>query len=337
MSPASTIDGHNATRSSNQCHVMNKATQEIILDGAKRGVDRIRTRASFSLHKQAASLLKNENPCVAVLTGFPIRTENGNVVFENDGPLGAAMIAAALSAIGWKACLVTDKIAEPIFVELLKAMPRGTEHPVEMLYLGNGGKSVGEVKRCLKKINVNQLISIERPGAAQDHEYYNMKGEVISSVIVSADSLVTNVPWVTAAYADGGNEIGMGNIGVSHIAKHIENGRQIASRTKVKYLTLCGVSNWGAYGLLSYLCVGRSDLRSTIFNYLNVGFDKKLFAAAKRGGAVDGVTRRQTRTVDNMPLEQHHRKIESFRQLADRFVGSSALIRASQTVRHQSI
>ena len=49
---------------------------------------------------------------VILLTGFPVRLEDGTYVGETDGPLGIADIAAALTALGVSVLVITD---EPAF------------------------------------------------------------------------------------------------------------------------------------------------------------------------------------------------------------------------------
>ena len=300
---------------------MHEKAANIILHGADRGIDHIRTPASFSLHRQASDLLKKRDVNkIAILTGFPIKMPDGRVVFENDGPLGAGMLAAAFSALGWPVTLITDEGAKLIFEEMIAVIDKTTgTKTTSLLLMKKKNLTAERIKKKLVQQGITQLIAIERPGAARDNDYYNMRAEAISSHIVKADTLVTDVPWTTAAYADGGNEIGMGKVGLRSIAKTIEDGYKIASRTKVDFLTLCAVSNWGAYGLIAYLAVGAPKWRPVLLQYLDASFDRKLFNAAKRGGAVDGITKKKTQSVDNLPLATHHQKIEDFRRLIDHY------------------
>src|SRR5262249_23232795 len=58
-----------------------------------------------------------------------------------------------------------------------------------------------------------------------------------------------HVPIVTIGMGDGGNEIGMGKIPWHIVRRNIPNGGLVACRVPTDYLIVCGVSNWGAYGL----------------------------------------------------------------------------------------
>src|SRR5258707_3766177 len=56
-------------------------------------------------------------------------------------------------------------------------------------------------------------------------------------------------PFPTTGIGDGGNEIGMGKIPWDVIRRNIPNGGLVACRVPTDHLIVCGVSNWGAYGL----------------------------------------------------------------------------------------
>ena len=294
--------------------------EDLILQGAARGIEKIRTPASFSLHRLAASMVSGQTPSVAVLTGFPIVLENGDIRFENDGPIGACMMAGAFAAFGWPCVVLSDCMAEAIITQAIEALPEAGRP--DSLFLdgeGAGNSRSGKALRAdLVRRGVTHVIAIERPGRARDGQYYNMRAQPIGGHIIPADFLFDDVPWQTAGFADGGNEIGMGKIGVERIARNIDRGATIVSRTKVDFLTLCGVSNWGAYGLLSALAVAEPAHKDIVYQFLSARMNRALFAACKRGGAVDGVTRRQTQTVDNVPLAVHDEKIAAFRALAER-------------------
>ncbi|NHK29607.1 DUF4392 domain-containing protein [Parvularcula flava] len=297
----------------------------LILDGANRGIGNIRTPASFSLHRLAEDLAGGGGePCIGILTGFPILLPDGAVQFENDGPIGAGMMAGAFAALGWKTVMLSDHKAGGIVENVIEVAGSSAGGGIDKILLDSNcshGTPYGrEIRTQLKKLGITHLIAIERPGKARDGEYYNMRAQQISSHIIAADALFRDCPWKTAGFADGGNEIGMGKVGIDRIAQYVDKGSTIVSRTKVDYLTLCGVSNWGGYGLVAALAVAMPERRDLLFPYLSPQMNRKLFAACKRAGAVDGVTRRQTSTVDNIPFAEHDAKIDAFRALADRLI-----------------
>jgi len=300
-----------------------EAARGLILDGANRGIGNIRTPASFSLHRLAEDLASGGGePCIGILTGFPILLSDGSVQFENDGPIGAGMMAGAFAALGWETVILSDHKAEGIVDNIIDAADTGPgDAGIGKILLDSNcshGTPYGrEIRAQLKKLGITHLIAIERPGKARDGEYYNMRAQQISSHIIAADALFRDCPWKTAGFADGGNEIGMGKVGIDRISQYVDKGSTIVSRTKVDYLTLCGVSNWGGYGLVAALAVAMPERRDLLFRSLSTQTNKKLFSACKRAGAGDGVTRRQTPTVDNIPIAEHNAKIDAFRALAD--------------------
>lgn len=292
--------------------------RQLVVRGANRGIERLVTPAGFSLHRQALDLLAPAPPrTIALLTGFPIRMPDGRVAFENDGPLGAALLAHAFVAAGWSAILVSDRGAGAVLDALRATVHASAGRAPGRVLLARSARSVRAAHDLLAARGTTDLIAIERPGAARDGNYYNMRAEPVGADIAPADRLVRDVAWRTAGYADGGNEIGMGNIGAARIAANIHHGRRIASRTRVDHLTLCGVSNWGAYGLLAFLATGLGRRRDNPFlASLDPRLDRALFAAAREAGAVDGVTRTPARSVDAIALGVHQDKLRAFRALA---------------------
>ena len=296
-----------------------EAAEPLILDGANRGIGEIRTPASFSLHRLADSLESSAAPSIAILTGFPILIGDDAVEFENDGPIGAGMLAGAFAALGWPVTMISDVKAGAIIDGVVTATGAGGAETLLLERSVTAGSAYGRaVTAKLTARGVTHLLAIERPGRARDGEYYNMRAQPIGRHIIATDDLVIGRPWQTAAFADGGNEIGMGRVGIARIAKHIDEGATIVSRTPVDFLTLCGVSNWGAYGLLAALVAADPALRKPLFPFLSVQMNGQLFEACKVAGAVDGVTRRQTNSIDNLPLSVHNAKVRAFRALAER-------------------
>ncbi|GGD08945.1 glutamate cyclase domain-containing protein [Aquisalinus flavus] len=321
--PAGAVKTRRGLTRRDRLRLFREGARGLIVDGASRGIGNIRTPASFSLHRLAEDLAGNGvEPCIGILTGFPILLPDGTVQFENDGPIGAGMLAGAFAALGWKSVIISDHMAGRIVDAIIDGAAQNSGAGIGKILLDencNHGTVYGRgIRSRLQTLGITHLIAIERPGKARDGEYYNMRAEQISSHIIAADALFRNCPWKTAGFADGGNEIGMGKVGIDRIAHYVDKGSTIVSRTKVDYLTLCGVSNWGAYGLLAGLAVALPDRRDLLFQFLSAQTNRKLFAACKDAGAVDGVTRRQTSTVDNIPLADHDAKIGAFRALADR-------------------
>src|SRR5262249_49353145 len=89
---------------------------------------------------------------------------------------------------------------------------------------------------------------------APEHDrYHTMSGRDITRHMSPAHWLFEEAPRnleiKTIGIGDGGNEIGMGKIRWEIIRRNIPRGGLIACRVPTDYLIVCGVSNWGAYGL----------------------------------------------------------------------------------------
>ena len=120
----------------------------------------------------------------------------------------------------------------------------------------------------------------------------------------------------TIGIGDGGNEIGMGKISHETIVKNIPNGDLIHCRVPTDHLIVAGVSNWGAYALAAGL-----------FVLLNRKPPPDLFdpdrelaileAMVREGPLVDGVTGRQTATVDGLTWEEYILPFNRIREILE--------------------
>lgn len=286
-----------------------RAVEKIILGSVDRGIEKARTRYTFTLHRLVNSLLASEEaPVVGVLTGFPVPQENGEIALENDGPLGAGHILAACGYLGWRTLLVSDARGRTALTAMAQVCADVTGTKISAFKslpeAGDGRRT--RFRTALNETGMSHLISIERPGRAEDDEYYNMRAEPIGDYFATSDFLFEDERWVTAAFADGGNEIGIGNIAKSRIGQNIAHGSTIASRTKVDFLTLAGVSNWAAYGCVALLAAAVPQKREALLSLLTPKFDRQLFKTLQQHGIVDGVTRALDDSVDGLPLARHH-------------------------------
>lgn len=144
-----------------------------------------------------------------------------------------------------------------------------------------------------------------------------MRGQDIGAHTAPLDELFTAGPWETIAVGDGGNEIGMGALPRTLIAAHVEHGATIACVTAAQHLIVAGVSHWGAYALIGALAVVREDWRQPLVRCLDEDLDARILETTLRDGpAVDGVSRLQAPTIDNLDLAAHHRKLRTVRALA---------------------
>jgi hypothetical protein len=155
------------------------------------------------------------------------------------------------------------------------------------------------------------MIAIERCGLSSDGRPRNMRGEDLSPYTAPLDRVFTAGPWRTIAIGDGGNEVGMGSLPDGLIAREVPFGATIACVTSVDFLVTAGVSHWGAYGLIAGLAVRDAVWRAALLECLDPAIDRQILETlVQRGPAVDGVTLRQTPTIDGLELPVHQAKLE---------------------------
>ena len=250
---------------------------------------------------------------VGLITGFFV--PRGAVAApETDGPVGTALLAAALAACGVPARIAVDTpCADAVRVAVGAA---------------GGGVAVDEVgvddrtgldrlSNAWREAGISHAIAIERCGRSADGRPRNMRGVDVSPWTAPLDDLFVGGPWVKLAVGDGGNEIGMGKLPAGLIARTVPNGAEIACVTPCDHLVVAGVSNWGAYGLLAALAVLRADCRPVIAKFLTAERDLTVTRAiVEKAGAVDGVTARGEATVDGFGPEVHGPLIDELGRIA---------------------
>jgi hypothetical protein len=277
-----------------------------------RNIDGLFAAARGGLWQAASALAIASDPSVGILTGFyvPLGTPPAA---ETDGPVGAAMLAGALTRVGVPCRLVTD---EPCRATCAAAL-YGTGVALDVVPLGG---SVDDTVALWRSLGVSHALSIERCGRSADGAPRNMRGEDISAFTTPLDELFLAGPWRRIAIGDGGNEIGMGSLPASLIGAHVAHGGTIACATPADHLIVAGVSNWGAYALIGALAVIRHDWRDTLIGCLDAGRDGAILRAMVNDGpAVDGVTRQRALTVDGMPVEVHHAKLCTIRAVVEAY------------------
>jgi hypothetical protein len=145
---------------------------------------------------------------------------------------------------------------------------------------------------------------------------HTMRGQIITDKMFPAHrafekSFQSGRP-TTIGIGDGGNEIGMGKIPWETIAKNVPNGGLVACRVPTAYNIVCGVSNWGVYGLAA-----------GVWHLRGMPFDEELFSAdrerelwekvLREAVLVDGVTGERTLTVDGLSWDDY---IQPLREIA---------------------
>jgi D-glutamate cyclase len=285
--------------------------ERLIQQDVGRNLALLFAAARGGLRGAAMALARAEAGPIGVITGFYVPLGSPPAA-ETDGPVGAALLARGFAEIGIACRLATDEPCRQACAAALAAAGVGTV-PVDSIPVA---ASPGALIDTWRESRVASAIAIERCGRSADGTPRNMRGEDISGYTAPLDELFLAGPWRRIAIGDGGNEIGMGTLPRSLIAENVAEGAAIACVTPAHHLIVAGVSNWGAYGLLGALAVLRVDWRAKLLACLDETLDRRILETTiAKGPAVDGVSRRQTPTVDNLPLAVHHEKLRQIRAL----------------------
>ena len=287
--------------------------ESLIHQEVGRNIDGVFAATRGGLWDAASALASAPRLSVGVMTGFYV-PKGMPPAAETDGPIGAALLAAAFSRVGVACRLVTD---EPCRAACTAALAGGGVSDTALDVVPLGG-SVGDTVALWRQIGVTHALSIERCGRSADGAPRNMRGEDISAFTTLLDDLFVAGPWRRIAIGDGGNEIGMGSVPAALIGAHVAHGETIACTTSADHLIAAGVSNWGAYALIGALAVLRADWRDSLLKCLDADLDGAILrATVYEGPAVDGVTRAQGLTVDSLATEVHHAKLRAIRAVVE--------------------
>jgi hypothetical protein len=250
---------------------------------------------------------------VGLITGFFV-PRDGVTAPETDGPVGTALLAAALAACGVPSRIAVDTPCAAAVRAAVEAAGQAVAvDEVPLNDLGAITRLAGE----WASDGVSHVVAIERCGLSRDGTPRNMRGVDVSPWTAPLDSLFLGGRWAKLAVGDGGNEIGMGKLPAGLIGRAVPNGEQIACVTSCDHLVVAGVSNWGASGLMAARAVLRRDWASIIAKFLSAERDHTVTRAiVERAGAVDGVTARREPTVDGFAAEVHGALIDDLRRIA---------------------
>jgi len=269
--------------------------------------------ARGGLWSAASALANARSGSVGLITGFYV-PQGTPPAAETDGPVGAALLAKALAAVGIRCRVATD---EPCRGACAAALAAAGARDVVIDVVAIGAP-LAPLIETWRDDGITHAISIERCGRSVDGAPRNMRGQDIGSYTAPLDDLFLAGPWETIAVGDGGNEIGMGAIPRTLIAQHVDHGETIACVTPARHLIVAGVSNWGAYALIGALAALREDWRLTLLACLDETLDRAVLEAMiEHGPAVDGVSRVRAMTVDNLDIAAHHNKLREIRTLAE--------------------
>jgi hypothetical protein len=280
------------------------------------------------------SIAENPRAAVAVVTGFYIPHANPPAA-ETDGPLGALFLARALTPLGIRVALMIEPFGLRAVQVGLDAC--GLARAVKLVNLEEGWPGFW------RDFGLTHLVALERVGPSHtldslrkqlgdgpaveefrrevpaEHwdRCHSMRGVDITDHMNPAHLLFEAVQlgrqMTTIGIGDGGNEIGMGKISWEVIRRNIPRGGLVACRVPADHLVVCGVSNWGAYGLATGVRLLRGQPpEGELFDPER---ERALLELMVRAGPLeDGVTAKQTATVDGLAFERY---VEPLRRLGE--------------------
>ncbi|HYD06850.1 MAG TPA: glutamate cyclase domain-containing protein, partial [Reyranella sp.] len=209
---------------------------------------------------------------VGFITGFFV-PRDGVAAPETDGPVGTALLAAALGACGVPVRIAVDSPC----AEAVRAAVHETGVDVMVDEVGVEDRpGIERIAAAWREAGVSHAVAIERCGLSPDGRPRNMRGADVSPWTAPLDGLFTAHAWNRIGVGDGGNEIGMGSLPPELIARTVPNGERIACVTAADDLIVAGVSNWGGYGLVGALAAVMPALAPVLLESLDAEHDRRL-------------------------------------------------------------
>jgi len=268
---------------------LSERIEDILVARNLRGMKTVQPHLEPGYCLRAAQLLRHCKGNIFIGTGFPVVD-----TFETDGPVGSIALYESLDALGANPIIVCGK---PISEAL------SDKYRVHEIRVGDNDQREQEALDALEKYQPEAIISIERPGQAADGGYYNMRGESISPRTACFDTFLNLSQCPTIAVGDGGNEIGMGNV-----IEALKGLNIVPCTTTCDELIVADVSNWGAYGIISFLSIwNERDLLKEIKPLDILKYISSL-------GSVDGVTRINQLTEDGLAVTEGESVLLELRQ-----------------------
>jgi hypothetical protein len=260
-------------------------------DVQERNIGPLAAAVRGSLGRAAASIAGHARPAVGIITGFYLaHGEPPNC--ETDGPPGAVMLAAGLSAAGIPCRLATDRVNERVLRATLAAAGPAAAPPLDVVSMlpagGDGGRPLSAVIDAWRAAGLSHAIAIERCGPSADGAPRNAFGQDIAAWNAPLERLFAG-PWTTIGIGDLGNELGMGSLPRELVAASIRDGAAIWCRIGCDHPLVGGISNWAGAALLGALALLRPDWATPLLAAMAPAFARRLLAAAVEDGeAVSG-------------------------------------------------
>ncbi len=268
---------------------LSRRIEDILVARNLRGMKTVQPHLESGYCMRAAKILRDCHNIVLIGTGFPVVE-----TFETDGPVGAIALYETLEKLGATPILICGRPLAQALAERFR---------VYEIHVGDHDRREYEAQHALTAFRPDAVISIERPGQAADGGYYNMRGESITANTACFDNFMNLSQCQTIAIGDGGNEIGMGKV-----AAALEDLNIVPSTTTCDELIVADVSNWGAYGMISFLSIWNER------DFLGEIEPLDILRYISELGSVDGVTRINQLTEDGLDVSEGESVLLELRQ-----------------------
>jgi len=265
------------------------------------------------------SFVRHPEAALDVTTGFFIPTASPPG-YETDGPLGCAFLFRALTPLDYQVGIGSRHAVTVAIDSALRSVTGLKTARIEMKDGDTEPEFVVQAADSWPGLPGTHYLAIEHVGRAVDGRYYTMRGRDITEYTKPVDAgFLQNEEThelVTIGVGDGGNEIGMGKIPHETIAKNIPNGDLIHCRVPTDHLIVAGVSNWGAYALAAGVYVLRG-VKPPADLFDSDREREILEVMVREGPLVDGVTGKQTATVDGLTWEEYVKPLIRIREILE--------------------
>lgn len=268
---------------------LSQKIENILVARNLRGMKTVQAHLEPGYCLRAAQMLRNCQGNILIGTGFPVED-----TFETDGPVGAIALYETLTKLGAKPVIVCGR---PISQSL------SPKYRIHEIRVGDHDRREHEAEQALLRLEPDAIVSIERPGQAADGGYYNMRGENISANTACFDTFMNLSQCPTIGIGDGGNEIGMGNVSAA-----LQDLNIVPCVTRCDELIVTDVSNWGAYGIISFLSLWHKR------DFLREIVPLDILEYISELGSVDGVTRINQLTEDGLDVSEGESVMLELRQ-----------------------
>ena len=234
-----------------------------------------------------------------LITGFSV----AEGLPETDGPPGTAVLAKSLASAGKSVTVVADPTNLPVMRACLDSVLSEEERAfVKLVLFSDRGDKSEHSRALLAEFDPQIVVAVELPGRNADGDYLNAFGKSVAEFNAGADELLRlagESGLLTGGVADGGNEAGIGGqrgIPLGNVdGKSFNFASTITSANPVTAWN----SNFGAVATAIEFAL-RSNTKVPSASQLSAAL-----GAAVKAGAVDGLTRENTRWVDGFSDRVH--------------------------------